>query len=216
MDDLLEQLGEAICSFREAPALDATRALIDAGCEPRRILDEGLAAAMTELGERWQRGLVFLPQVMVASRIFARCAALVEPALLAKHGASQGTPVLLATVKGDMHDLGKNIVAAMLEVSGFEVEDLGVDVPAASIVEAVATRGPQILGLSAMLTTTMPAQREVIAALEAAGLRDAVRVVVGGAPVSLRWAEEIGADGYGANSADAVRVFRELRHAGVS
>lgn len=212
MEELLEQLGDAICSFREAPALEATSALLDAGCDPRRILDEGLAAAMTELGARWQRGLVFLPQVMVASRIFARCAALVEPVLLAKYGAGRGTPVLLATVKGDMHDLGKNIVGAMLKVSGFEVEDLGVDVPAARIVEAVTERRPRIVGLSAMLTTTMPAQREVIEALETAGLRGSVCVVVGGAPVSSRWAEEVGADGYGANSADAVRVFRELTH----
>lgn len=212
MDDL-QKLREAILSFKQPPALEATRALLEAAHDPESILQDGLTAAMSELGERWKQGRVFLPQVMVAARIFARCAALVEPALLHARGSEHSDLVLLATVKGDLHDLGKSIVGAMVKVAGFDVDDLGIDVAAERIVEAVRERRPRIVGLSAMLTTTMPQQAAVIEALEKAGLRHRVKIIVGGAPVTAAWAEKIGADGYGANSADAVRIVREMRSA---
>jgi len=210
MDELMSQLRDAVVAFREPPALEATRALIDAGVQPERILEEGLTAAMGIIGERWKRGQVFLPQVMVAARIFARCGKLVEPLLLERGGGPGGDLVLLATVKGDLHDLGKSIVGAMIRTAGFEVQDLGKNVATQQIVQAVREQRPRLLGLSAMLTTTMPEQEAVVRALESEGLRGGLHIIVGGAPVTERWAEKIGADGYAANSADAVTLARRL------
>lgn len=211
MQEVLERLKAAILGFREPVALEATRELLDAGTEPETILEEGLTRAMLELGERWNRGLVFLPQVMVAARIFTRCSKLVEPCLLDKSEATSGQAVVLATVKGDMHDLGKSIVGAMIKTTGLAVHDLGKDVPASRIVEAVERLDPCLVGLSAMLTTTMPQQERVIEELERAGLRSKLKIVVGGAPVTARWADRIGADAYAANAAEAVGLARAAR-----
>jgi trimethylamine corrinoid protein len=207
----LEQLRRALAGADPEAATGVVRALLDAGVDPRAILEEGMSRAMLELGERWKRGEVFLPEVVASAEVFRRCHEIVEPALLARREEEASPPVVvMATVQGDIHDLGKNMVAAMLRTAGFTVHDLGRDVPADRIVEVVRRRSPAIVGLSALLTTTVPHQATVIARLEAEGLRDRVKVMVGGAPVTPEWAARIGADGYGANAAEAVEVAREL------
>jgi len=206
----IEDLREAVLAADEEAALEATRALLEAGTDPRAILEDGLARAMTELGQRWNRGEAFLPEVVAAADIFKLCNELVEPALLARGGRRTGHLFVIGTVEGDLHDLGKNIVKVMLQTAGFEVLDLGKDVPAARFVQAVADRRPRLLGLSALLTTTMLEQRTVIEALRAAGLRDTVRVMVGGAPVTAEWAAEIGADAYAPSAPAAVETALRL------
>ncbi len=215
MDDGLSRLREALLAADEEAALAAARWLLDAGVEPTAILEHSLSRGMTELGERWNKGEAFLPEVVAAADIFKRCSELIEPALAARGQKNQGPVVLLGTVKGDLHDLGKNIVAALLRTGGFEVKDLGRDVPAEAFVAAVRETKPTILGLSALLTTTMTEQRTVIEALEKADLRTSVRVMVGGAPVTPEWAARIGADAYASNAPEAVETALGLVMTGV-
>ena len=207
---MLARLREAIIAADPDVAADVTRQLLASGTGPGRILDEGLTQAMLELGELWKRGEMFLPEIVASAAVFTDCNDIIEPALLASADRRIAVKVLVATVKGDLHDLGKNMVVAMLKTAGFDVVDLGTDVSADEIVEAVRREAPQLLGLSALLTTTLPEQRGVIEALTRAGLRDSVKVLVGGAPATHEWAEAIGADGYGQHAPDAVRLAREL------
>ncbi len=171
-----------------------------------------MAVAMFDLGEMWKRGEVFLPEVVASAEVFKACNAIVEPALLAAKDPNARAPalVLMCTVKGDLHDLGKNMVGAMLRTSGFEVVDMGKDVSADRIIEAITEMRPTILGMSALLTTTVPYQETVIRRLEDAGLRDVIKVMVGGAPVTPEWADKIGADGYANNAPEAVEIARKL------
>lgn len=194
----------------EDEALAATRELLSAGSDPQAILETGLAAAMLELGRRWNRGEAFLPEVVAAADIFKQCSELIEPALLAKGQKKASHLVIIGTVEGDLHDLGKNIVAAMLRTAGFEVRDLGRDVSAAKFVAAVSELKPKIVGLSALLTTTMMGQKTVVEALQQAGVRSQVKVLVGGAPVTAEWAAEIGADAYAPNAPQAVETALNL------
>jgi 5-methyltetrahydrofolate--homocysteine methyltransferase len=210
MDERIAALREALYALDGPTATAISTELIEAGVEPQRVLQEGLAEAMLEIGRRWNAGEVFLPEVVAAAEIFKQCQAIVEPALLAQGGQTLGHRVVMATVKGDLHDLGKNMVGAMMKTAGFEVHDLGKDVPAERIVEAVRELEPSIVGLSSLLTTTVPEQRTVIQALEEAGLRRAVKVMVGGAPVTEDWAKQIGADGYAPNAPEAVKVALQL------
>jgi corrinoid protein of di/trimethylamine methyltransferase len=210
MEDKIGALREALYALDEATAVATTRELIEAGTEPQRVLQEGLAEAMLEIGRRWNAGDVFLPEVVAAAEIFQNCNEIVEPALIAAGGRTLGHRVLMATVKGDLHDLGKNMVGAMMKTAGFDVHDLGKDVPTERIVEAVREMEPTIVGLSSLLTTTVPEQRVVIQALEEAGLRGRVKVMVGGAPVTEDWATEIGADGFAPNAPEAVKVALRL------
>jgi methanogenic corrinoid protein MtbC1 len=176
---------------RDAAVGAATR-LVQAEVDPRVILESGMAQAMFTLGQMWQRGEVFLPEVVASAEIFKQCNAVVEPALLAvKQDADVQNIVIMATVKGDLHDLGKNI-------------------PADKIIAAVRELDPRIVGLSALLTTTVPYQETVIKALVREGLRDDVKVMVGGAPVTPEWADKIGADGYANNAPEAVEIAKKL------
>jgi corrinoid protein of di/trimethylamine methyltransferase len=211
VDEDLEELRGALIGADREVAVGAARRLVDAGVDPRVILESGMAQAMFTLGEMWKRGEVFLPEVVASAEVFKQCNAIVEPALLAsRQDAEVQRIVVLATVKGDLHDLGKNMVGAMLRTSGFEVHDLGKDVPADTIVAFVRERRPAIVGLSALLTTTVPYQETVIKALTREGLRDRVKVMVGGAPVTPEWAQKIGADGYANNAPEAVDVAKKL------
>jgi corrinoid protein of di/trimethylamine methyltransferase len=211
LNEDLETLKRALIGAELELGLAATQRLLDTSIDPTTIMEEGMAVAMFDLGEMWKRGEVFLPEVVASAEVFKRCNALVEPALLATRSPDDvGQLVVLATVKGDLHDLGKNMVAAMLRTSGFEVLDLGKDVPADRIIEAVRERRPRIVGLSALLTTTVPYQEVVIKKLVAEGVRDDVKVMVGGAPVTPEWAEKIGADGYANNAPEAVEIARKL------
>jgi corrinoid protein of di/trimethylamine methyltransferase len=210
MDELLAKLRESLMGADREGALGAVQALLDQNADPTVILQQGMASAMLELGARWNAGEVFLPEVVAAAEVFKQCNDLVEPALLASGKKEAASRVVMATVKGDLHDLGKNMVGAMMKTAGFEVHDLGKDIPIDRIVEAVKEIDPVIVGLSALLTTTVPEQRGVIQALEAAGLRDRVKVMVGGAPVTAEWAKEIGADGFAPNAPEAVKLARQL------
>jgi corrinoid protein of di/trimethylamine methyltransferase len=211
MQEFLETLKRALIVADRDQALGAATALVEGGADPRWILDEGMAVAMFDLGEMWKRGEVFLPEVVASAEVFKECNAIVEPALLATRDDDDvGHLVILATVKGDLHDLGKNMVAAMLRTSGFEVLDLGKDVNADRIVQTIREREPAIVGMSALLTTTVPYQQTVIERLKAEGLRERVKVMVGGAPVTPEWADKIGADGYANNAPEAVDIAKKL------
>jgi 5-methyltetrahydrofolate--homocysteine methyltransferase len=210
MNERIAALREALYALDDATATSTTTELIESGESPQLVLQEGLAEAMLEIGRRWNAGEVFLPEVVAAAEIFKRCNEIVEPALIEAGGRTLGHLVVTATVKGDLHDLGKNMVGAMMKTAGFEVRDLGKDVPAETIIAAVREMQPTIVGLSALLTTTVPEQRRVIEALEAEGLRSAVKVMVGGAPVTQEWADEIGADGFAPNASEAVKVALDL------
>jgi len=208
----LEILKQALIGADRDAALGATQRLVDADTDPKSILEDGMAVAMFDLGEMWKRGEVFLPEVVASAAVFKLCNEIVEPVLLAQRqpGDERAALVILCTVKGDLHDLGKNMVAAMLRTSGFEVLDLGKDTPADKIIEAINQKQPAIVGMSALLTTTVPYQETVIKKLVAQGIRDKVKVMVGGAPVTPEWAEKIGADGYANNAPEAVEVARKL------
>ena len=211
MDEDLDRLRTGLIEADRDSALSATNRLLEAGIDPRVILEAGMARAMFTLGEMWKRGEVFLPEVVASAEIFKQCNALVEPALLAsKEEVDVQHIVVMATVKGDLHDLGKNMVGAMLRTSGFQVHDLGKDVAADVIVRTVRDLSPTIVGLSALLTTTVPYQETVIKSLVKEGLRERVKVMVGGAPVTPEWAERIGADGYANNAPEAVDIAKKL------
>jgi corrinoid protein of di/trimethylamine methyltransferase len=208
----LETLKRALIAADRDLALAATNRLIDGGVDPTTVLEEGMAVAMFDLGEMWKRGEVFLPEVVASAEVFKQCNAIVEPVLLANRDpdAEANALVVLATVKGDLHDLGKNMVGAMLRTSGFDVMDLGKDVNADRIIEVIQEHTPTIVGLSALLTTTVPYQETVIKKVVAAGLRDQVKIMVGGAPVTPEWADKIGADGYANNAPEAVEIAKKL------
>ena len=212
MQDDLETLKNALIVADMDAGLGAASRLIDGGADPTWVLEEGMAVAMFDLGEMWKRGEVFLPEVVASAEVFKACNAIVEPALLAKRGDGERTTrvVVLATVKGDLHDLGKNMVGAMLRTAGFEVLDLGKDVSADTIVAAIREHAPAIVGMSALLTTTVPYQKTVIERLVSEGIREQVKVMVGGAPVTPEWAERIGADGYANNAPEAVDMAKKL------
>ena len=211
MPDDLDILKRALISADLDAGIGAAERLLASGMDPQAILEDGMAVAMFDLGEMWKRGEVFLPEVVASAEVFKRCNAIIEPALLeTRTDADAGHLVVLATVKGDLHDLGKNMVGAMLRTSGFDVTDLGKDVGADRIVEAVRDLRPAIVGLSALLTTTVPYQEVVLRTLEKEGIRGDVKVMVGGAPVTPEWADKIGADGYANNAPEAVEIARKL------
>jgi corrinoid protein of di/trimethylamine methyltransferase len=189
----------------------AARAAIAAQIPPLRAIDEGFMPGMREVGAGFAAGDLFLPDMMLAARAMQRALAVLEPELKAAAvERSVAGRVVIGTVAGDIHEIGKNLVAMLLSTSGFEVHDLGVNVAPERFVEAARERGADIVGLSALLTTTMTGQRAVIEALEAAGLRERVKVIVGGAPVTGQWAAQIGADGYSEDAMGAVELARRL------
>lgn len=211
MDEDLETLKRALIEADLEAGVGAAQRLVESGVDPKSILEDGMAVAMFDLGEMWKRGEVFLPEVVASAEVFKRCNAIVEPALMAtREPEDVGQLVILLTVKGDLHDLGKNMVGAMLRTSGFEVLDMGKDISADKVVEAIREHRPKIVGMSALLTTTVPYQKTVIKRIATEGLRDAVKIMVGGAPVTPEWADKIGADGYANNAPEAVEVARKL------
>jgi 5-methyltetrahydrofolate--homocysteine methyltransferase len=208
----LETLKRALIVADMDLGVGAAERLMAAEADPKWVLEEGMAVAMFDLGEMWKRGEVFLPEVVASAEVFKAANAIIEPALLAQKDpdAAGNVLIVMCTVKGDLHDLGKNMVGAMLRTSGFDVHDMGKDVSADRIIEAVDELHPQILGMSALLTTTVPYQETVIRRLEAAGIRERIKVMVGGAPVTPEWAEKIGADGYANNAPEAVEIAKKL------
>jgi 5-methyltetrahydrofolate--homocysteine methyltransferase len=182
---------------------------IDAGIPISMILNEGMIAAMAEVGRLFEEGECFVPEMLVAARAMQTGMALLKPYLKNAEVKSAGK-VAVGTVKGDLHDIGKNLVAMMLEGAGFEIIDLGTDVPPEKFVEAVRDQGVQILALSALLTTTMPSMKNTIDALNTAGLRGQVKVMIGGAPITQIYADQIGADGFSSDASRAVATAKGL------
>jgi 5-methyltetrahydrofolate--homocysteine methyltransferase len=205
----LSELSDAIRDGDAKQAAAAARDALAAGVAPLRIVSEGISPAMTEVGRLFEEGDCFVPELLMAARATKEVFELLRP-LLSQTGVKPVARVVLGTVKGDMHDIGKNLVGALLEGGGFEVVDLGVDVPPARFVAAVEERQPELVGLSALLTTTLPGMKTTLEALAAAGLRERVKVMVGGAPVTDGFARSIGADGYADNAASAVDLARRL------
>jgi 5-methyltetrahydrofolate--homocysteine methyltransferase len=192
-----------------APSVEAgVKEALAAGIGADVILKEGLIAAMDEVGTRYEEGDIFVPEMLIAARAMQAGLALLKPHLAGGASESAGK-VAIGTVKGDLHDIGKNLVAMMLEGAGFEIMDLGVDVPPQAFVKAVED-GAQVIGMSALLTTTMSNMGVTVEALKAAGLRDKVKVMIGGAPVTQEFATQIGADGFAADASSATRIAREL------
>jgi 5-methyltetrahydrofolate--homocysteine methyltransferase len=185
---------------------------IDAGIPVSVILNDGMIAAMAEVGHLFEEGECFVPEMLIAARAMQTGLALLQPHLKNAEVTSAGR-VVVGTVKGDLHDIGKNLVAMMLEGAGFEIIDLGTDVPAEKFVEAVRNQGAQIVAMSALLTTTMPSIDNTIKALNEAGLRGKVKVMIGGAPVTQNYAVQIGADGFAPDASRAVAVAKELMSA---
>ena len=209
--DILEKLGQAIVEGNWADSPQLTQEALDAGNEAHIVL-ESLVNAMDTVGEEWRVGNMFIPEVLTSAKAMQDGMDILRPLLSAADTALRGT-VVIGTVQGDLHDIGKSLVAMMLEGGGFQVYDLGVDISPSAFVEAVKEHSPQIVGMSALLTTTLPYMRDTIRSLEEAGVRESVKVLIGGAPVTPEFAESIGADGYAPDGAGAVAKARELRGA---
>lgn len=188
---------------------ELTREAADQGLPPKEILDDGLIAGMNVVGEKFRTHEIFLPEVLMAARAMYAGMDILKP-LLAKEGVASRGKVVIGTVRGDLHDIGKNLVAIMLRGAGYEVIDLGNDVSPEKFVEAAVDAGAELIGMSALLTTTMPVMKEVTSLLEERGLQGSIRTIVGGAPVSDGFARQIGADAYAYDAASAVERVRAL------
>jgi len=206
---VLNEMAELVQKGKAQEVSDLVSQAIDEGFSAQQILDEGLLKGMGELGVKFKNNEVFVPEVLIAARALNKGTETMKAKLVDMDVTSAGK-VVLATVAGDLHDIGKNLVKLMLEGSGFEVIDLGTDVPADKIVAAVNEYNPDVVALSALLTTTMAAQGDVIKALDEAGIRDKVKVIVGGAPITDAFAKEIGADGYSEDASGAAEIAKAL------
>ncbi len=205
---ILDELREAVVDGQAKVAVAKVTEALAEGTEAGTVLREGLIAGMAQVGKLYEDGEVFVPEMLVAARAMSAALAVLKPHLVEQGVASSGK-VAIGTTEGDLHDIGKNLVAMMLEGSGYEIVDLGVDVPAAKFIEAIRD-GANVVAMSALLTTTMTNMRSTIAAIKAAGLRDQVRIVIGGAPITKSYADEIGADGYAEDASGAVRMVKEV------
>jgi corrinoid protein of di/trimethylamine methyltransferase len=209
--EILENLGQAIINGDQQSARENAQKAIDEGLDPLEAVDDGLSKGMEIVGAKFEKGDVFLPELLMAADTFNAAMEILGPVIEAnKQKTSKLGTVLLATVKGDQHNIGKNIVATVLETNGFEVVDIGIDQSTLNIIEAAQNHKVDFIGLSSVMTTTMPYQKEVIDTLTEMGLRDKFLVLVGGGPVSQNWADDIGADGYGDTAMDAVGIAKNL------
>ncbi len=209
MSDVLVQISNAVIEGNAENMADLTEEALDDGLAAQEILDKGLMAGMDYVGVEFKAGNMFVPEVLRSARAMQTAMDILKP-LLAAAGAKRTGRVLLGTVKGDLHDIGKNLVGMMCEGAGFEVKDLGKDIAPEQFVTAIKEYQPDILGMSALLTTTMRSMGHTIKALEEAGLRERVKVMIGGAPVTQAFADQINADGYAANAATAAEIARKL------
>lgn len=204
-----EKLHQAVLDGDQKTAKSLTEAMLAENVEPMDMITKAMVPAMDEVGRRFECEEYFVPELLLSARAMKASMELLRP-LLAASGAQPAGRVVIGTVKGDLHDIGKNLVASMLEGGGFEVVDLGADVAPDKFIEAINRSGAQIVALSALLTVTMPAMRTTIDALNQAGIRRNVKVMIGGAPVTSQFASEIGADGYSENASAAVQLARKL------
>ena len=209
MDKTMQDIFKAILGGDADLTKEKVQAALNSNLEPSEILNTGMIAAMAEVGERFEKGEYFVPEMLIAARAMQQGLSILKPHLQDSDLISKGK-VVIGTVKGDLHDIGKNLVGMMLEGAGFDLLDLGTDVPTEQFVEVVREHGADIVAMSALLTTTMPQMKTVIGALDKAGLRNRVKVIVGGAPVTESYAQEIGADGYASDASRAVKVIKSL------
>ncbi|MCC6443454.1 MAG: corrinoid protein [Armatimonadetes bacterium] len=205
----LKELQESVLNGNRKKSEELTRKALDEGASPVEIINEGLIPGMQVVGEKFKCNEFYVPEVLVAARAMQSAMALVKP-LLAAGDIKARAKVAIGTVQGDLHDIGKNLVMMMLEGAGFEIVDCGVDVSPEKFLEAVKDKGASVIAMSALLTTTMPGMKTTIQALDEAGLRDKITVLVGGAPVTQEYADEIGADGYAPDAASAVDALKEI------
>ena len=205
----VKALSEAVVKGDIQTALTVTQELVDAGSMAQEILDQGLIAAMDQVGEMFSKGQMFVPQMLRSAKAMQECVKLIKPQFQKEDLISKGK-VVIGTVKADLHDIGKNLVAMMMEGAGFVITDLGVDVAPDKFVQKVQEIEPDILAMSALLSTTMPSMRETIEKLKKAGIKDNVRVMIGGAPVTSSFASEIMADGYAPDAGSAVLEAKKL------
>jgi 5-methyltetrahydrofolate--homocysteine methyltransferase len=203
------ELYEAILNGNAKKAEEVTKAALDANVDPTELLGKYMIPAMDEVGKRFECNEYFVPELLIAARAMKTALQILTPRLNAA-GAKAAGRVVIGTVQGDLHDIGKNLVASMLEGGGFEVVDLGVDVPPKKFVEAAKDKPGTIVALSALLTTTMTQMKAVIQSLQEAGIRTGTKVMIGGAPITQQYADEIGADGYSDNASAAVSLARKL------
>ncbi len=209
MSRVYEQLATALLEGDAEKTPRLVKKGLEQGLSPKDILDNGLVVGMSEVGARFKRGDMFVPEVLMSADAMQAALGVLRPQLVATGARSIGK-IVLGTVKGDLHDIGKNLVAMMCEGAGFEVINLGFNVDPEAFVQAIKEHQPDIVGMSALLTTTMRAMAQTIKAIEEAGLRDRVKIVVGGAPVDAAFAERIGADGYGSNAASGADLAKKL------
>jgi len=204
----LKALSEAVIRGDAKAAREITEQALASGVDPLALVNEHMVPAMSEVGRRYECNEYFVPELLISARAMKASLELIRP-LLTASGRQPMARVAIGTVKGDLHDIGKNLVAAMLEGGGFEVIDLGVNVPPDQFVAAVREKNAQIVAMSALLTTTMPSMKTTIEALQTAGVRQQVKVIIGGAPITQRYADEIGADGFSENAPGAVTLARQ-------
>ncbi len=209
MEPVIKEIFDSILEGSQKVTVVKVQAALDAGINPGVILNDGMVAAMAEVGRLFEEGEYFVPEMLIAARAMQNGLAVLKPHLASANVKSQGK-VVAGTVKGDLHDIGKNLVCMMLEGAAFEIVDLGSDVTPEKFVEAVRSTGADVICMSALLTTTMPNMKTTIEALKTAGLRDKVKVMVGGAPLTDQYAREIGADGYAADASRAVALAKSL------
>jgi 5-methyltetrahydrofolate--homocysteine methyltransferase len=210
--EFLKQLHDAIIEGNAPVARKVTEQALAEKVDPQKLVQEYMIPAMAEVGRRYEAGDYFVPELLIAARAMKGSLELLRP-LLAARGAQPAGRVAIGTVKGDLHDIGKNLVAAMLEGAGYEIIDLGVDVPPEKFISAVKEKNAGIIAMSALLTTTMTSMKTTIDAINSAGIRPQVRIMIGGAPVTQKYADEIGADGYSSNANGAVALVRKLQAA---
>jgi len=207
--ELLEKISDELQNGNYVDVPKLTQEALDKGIAPEMILSEALVAGMDVVGEKFRRDELFMPEVLIAAKAMQAAMAVLRPKLV-ETGVKTAGSIVIGTIQGDLHDIGKNLVGMLFEGAGYQVIDLGVDVAQARFVESVKTSKPDIIGMSALLTTTMPRMKEVVESLVEAGLRERVKVMVGGAPVTEKFAQDIGADGYAPDAASAVEKARSL------
>jgi corrinoid protein of di/trimethylamine methyltransferase len=209
MSELLGKMAESLIAGKIDEVVNLTKEALDGGAAPADILDQGLLAGMDVVGQRFKAEEMFIPEVLRCAKCMHGAMEILRP-LLAETGAESIGTLIIGTVKGDLHDIGKNLVGMMFEGAGFNVVDLGIDKEPQVFVDAIKEHNAKLIGMSALLTTTMPKMGETITAIQEAGIRDQVKILVGGAPITAAFAEEIGADGYASNAASAVEKGKEL------
>lgn len=207
MEETYQQLKQCVLDGNQPGAVEATKKLIEAGEAPQNILDSALVPSMEEVGDLFQRNEYFIPELLVAARAMEGCMAILQPLLSAGDSKPRGV-VVIGTVKGDLHDIGKNIVSFMLDINGFDVKDIGIDVPAAKFVSEIEAYKPDVVGLSGFLTLAFDSMKETIATIDKAGLRKDLKIMIGGGQIDETVRAYTGADAFGVNAVEAVSLCK--------